>query len=117
MNGDTGSGDAIEKARKLRKELENDVVKPRSKETPTSSRDIKPPTSTREEAKAAAPARVSEPPKSTDVAPKFTQKLRPQKVTEGASLLLEVKVTATPEPKVTWSKDGQVNPTAVYCIP
>ncbi|XP_055331451.1 twitchin-like isoform X3 [Paramacrobiotus metropolitanus] len=109
VNGDIGSSsdDAIEKARKLRKELEGDVVTPRSKDFSSVG-------SARDTAKASAPAaRETAKPVAAaktepdNTAPKFTQKLRAQKVTEGASLLLEVKVTATPEPKVVWTKDGQ----------
>ena len=39
-------------------------------------------------------------------APKFSQPLESVEVMEGASATLECKVTGTPEPSITWFKDG-----------
>jgi hypothetical protein len=104
-------GEALEKARKLRKELAAEpVIKPRAKDysssTPVSSRDtsskVSAPKAVETVTKEASP--VSTEPKTQ--APLFTQKLRSQKVKEGASLMLEVRITAIPEAKVQWFKDG-----------
>ena len=40
-------------------------------------------------------------------APKFTQPLESVEVTEGSGTTLECKVTGTPEPNITWFKDGE----------
>ena len=96
----------------MRKELTADVpIKPRSKEPslPPTSRDTssKPAAKTRELISDSAPAPAagkSAEPENTE--PRFSQKLRSQKVKEGTSLMLEVKVNAVPTPKVQWIKDG-----------
>ncbi|GAU87381.1 hypothetical protein RvY_00244-2 [Ramazzottius varieornatus] len=106
------SGDALEKARKLRKDLAADVpVKPRSKDSslPPASKDTssKASTKSKELISDSAPAPAagkSSQPENTE--PRFSQKLRSQKVKEGTSLMLEVKVNAVPTPKVQWFKDG-----------
>merc|ERR1712138_166319 len=42
------------------------------------------------------------------VAPKFTTKLKDQKVEEGITVTFEVPVTGTPEPKVQWFHNNVV---------
>merc|ERR1712138_322652 len=52
------------------------------------------------------PVKKAEEPKP--VAPKFTSKLKDQKVEEGITVTFEVTVTGTPEPKVQWFRSNMV---------